>query len=967
MRRPHALVAPLAFVWIVGLGWLAATPAPAQPASAPTWPQAHSDLTPDPAVRFGRLANGMRYAVMRNATPGGQTSLRLRIGSGSLEEDDAQQGLAHVLEHMAFKGSTHVAAGDMVKILQREGLAFGADTNAETEWTQTVYQFDLPRSDGATLDTGLMLMRETAGELTLDAAALSPERGVVLSEQRLRDTPNYRADKAQIDLLAHGQRITARFPIGQVDVIEHAPVGLIRDFYRANYRPDRATLIAVGDFDPAATEAKIKARFSDWAPVGPATAEPGLGAVEGRGLTTKVVVLPGSSTRTLIGWVQPYDASPDTAARRRRDTIDALGLAVLNRRLQALVNGPRPPFQEARASYENLLHSDKIAAVEAVSAPEAWRPALEAADREVRRLVAHGVGQGELEREIAETRASLINAVAGAATRATPTLANGLVDAVDENQVFTDPAEDLALFEANVKGLTAAEVGSAMRRVFAGAGPVVELVTPQAIEGGDAMLAVAYDKARAEPVDASTTQAAAVWPYASFGPPGAVVTRAAIADLGATAVRFANGVGLIVKPTQFSHDQVLVKVSVGTGREGLPKDRPVAEWASAGFVGGGFKAIDIEDSQRALAGRIYGAKFTLGDRAFELAGATDPKDLATQLQVLAAYVAEPGFRPEAFERTRAAYLTALAQLQATPEGVLGRDLDSLLHAGDARWAFPSRGELDAAKPGDLAGVLARPLADGPLEVTIVGDVTVQAAIDQVAATFGALPARGARPSLVPAARQVAFPAPAAAPVERTHGGRPDQAIAVVAWPLTGFFADMERSRAAMLAGEVLGNRILDQVRIARGDAYSPETAAELSETFPNYGVAFSVAQTPPDKVAAFYASVAAITADMRTRGVTADELARARNPRVAGIEKAQLTNQYWLTRLAGALADPRRLDLIRTTLPDYARITAADIQAAARAYLTDDRAWKLVIEPAVVTQSRATPTDSPAAGAGRRS
>jgi zinc protease len=103
---------------------------------------------------------------------------------------------------------------------------------------------------------------------------------------------------------------------------------------------------------------------------------------------------------------------------------------------------------------------------------------------------------------------------------------------------------------------------------------------------------------------------------------------------------------------------------------------------------------------------------------------------------------------------------------------------------------------------------------------------------------------------------------------------------------------------------------------------------------------------PPDKIPAFFASVAAIAADLRTKGVTADELARARNPRVAGIEKAQLTNEYWLQRLSGAQADPRRLDLIRTTLPDYGKITAQDVQAAAQAYFTDDRAWKMVIEPA---------------------
>ena len=253
---------------------LVTAPALAAPAvAAPnTWPQAASDLPADPAVRFGVLPNGMAYAVMRNATPAHATSIRFRIGSGSLEESDAEQGLAHVLEHMAFKGSKHVAAGDMIKMLQRLGLGFGADTNAQTGWTQTVYEFDLPHSDRESLDTGLMLMREIASELTLDPKALDAERGVVLSEERLRDTPQYRAQKAQLDLFLHGQLAARRFPIGQVDVIEHAPVSLVRKFYEDNYRPDRATLIVVGDFDPAAMEAEIRARFGDWRPAATAGA-----------------------------------------------------------------------------------------------------------------------------------------------------------------------------------------------------------------------------------------------------------------------------------------------------------------------------------------------------------------------------------------------------------------------------------------------------------------------------------------------------------------------------------------------------------------------------------------------------------------------------------------------------------------------------------------------------------------------
>jgi zinc protease len=910
--------------------------------SAPTWPQAQSDIRPDPAVRFGVLPNGMRYAIMRNATPGGQTSLRLRVGSGSLEESDAQQGLAHVLEHMSFKGSTHVPAGDMIKILERKGLAFGPDTNAETEWTQTVYMLDLPRSDADTIDTGLMLMRETAGELTLDDTALTPERGVVLSEERLRDTPQYRAEKAQIELLAQGQRIVDRFPIGTVDVIEHAPVSLLRDYYRANYRPDRTTLIAVGDFDPAQMESKIKAVFAGWKPVGPPPAEPALGEVAPRGVTAKVVQLPGSSTRAMIAWVHPHDASPDTAARRRRETIDALALAVLNRRLSVIAHGHNPPFLDARAGYDDLLHSDKVAQIEAVSTPSAWQPALASIEREARRITL-GVGQAELTREITEMRASLVNAVAGAATRRTPALAGDLVDAVNDDEVVTDPATDLALFDDDVKGLNVDEVTAAARAMFSGAGPLVELTSPVNVDGGDAALAAAFAKDSAEPVSLQAADAAIAWPYGDFGPTGKVVQRTQIADLGAQSVHFANGVGLIVKSTPFSKDQILVSVRVGGGRLALSSEQAGAVWSAGALIGGGLQKITFEESQRALAGKIYAATFAVGDDAFVLGGATQPRDLDTQLSVLAAYVADPGFRPEAFERLRSAYLTALPQLAATPEGVVNRDLGGLLHSEDPRWMFPTEASLQAATPDAPKSVLGPSLSGGPIEIAIVGDIDPDKAIDLVSKTFGALPARPPAWKSDGADKPVHFPSPTSTPVTRADTGRPDQAEAIVAWPTTDFFANMKRSRAGMLAGEVLQNRILDEVRISQGATYSPETQASFSETTPGYGAAISEVEMPPTKIPGYFDTVTRLTQDLRDKGLTEDELARARNPRVSGIEKAQLTNEYWLERLSGAIADPRRLDLIRTTLPDYQAMTTADVQAAAKAYFVDAKAWRMVI------------------------
>ena len=289
---------------------------------------------------------------------------------------------------------------------------------------------------------------------------------------------------------------------------------------------------------------------------------------------------------------------------------------------------------------------------------------------------------------------------------------------------------------------------------------------------------------------------------------------------------------MIVKPTNFRKDQILVSVQVGGGRLDLPLDKANTTWASSAYLAGGFKGLSLEDSQRALAGRIYGSEFAIGNQAFDLHGATRPRDLATQLQVLTAYLADPGFRSEAFERVRTAYLAALPQLEATPDGVVNRDFEALLRNGDPRWAFPSKDEIQTAKPTDLSNLLGPALGSGPIEITIVGDVTADKTIAEVAATLGALPARAARIDPAPNALKVRFPAPVAEPVRRNDTGRPDQAVAIIAWPLTDFYADMPASRAANMAGEVLQNRILDEVRIKQGATYSPQVEVSLSETFP---------------------------------------------------------------------------------------------------------------------------------------
>ena len=165
------------------------------------FPQQESDLKADPAARFGRLENGVRYVVLSNHEPRDRASLRLLILAGSLNEKEDQRGIAHFLEHMAFNGSTHYPPGTLVEFFQRMGMSFGADINANTTFDRTVYRLELPHADNATLGEGINVFSDYAGGLLLTDEQIDRERGVVLAEKRARDSVGYRNFVAEFEAM----------------------------------------------------------------------------------------------------------------------------------------------------------------------------------------------------------------------------------------------------------------------------------------------------------------------------------------------------------------------------------------------------------------------------------------------------------------------------------------------------------------------------------------------------------------------------------------------------------------------------------------------------------------------------------------------------------------------------------------------------------------------------------------------
>ena len=916
-----------------------------QTADAPApWAQDASDIPADAAVRYGRMANGMRYALMRNATPPSAASIRLRIDAGSLMENDDQLGLAHFMEHMAFNGTKDVPENEMLRILERLGLAFGADTNASTGLDQTLYMLELPNTRDETIDPSLHILREMMSAALMEATAIDEERGVIEGELRTRDTPGLRVAKAQFALLAPGQRMADRLPGGDLNIIRTAPRERFVSFYEAYYRPSRATIVITGDFDLDVMEAKVRRNFENWTAAAPNGPDPDLGTVAPRQPETKILVEAGTSSSIQINWIKAPDLSPDTVERRTRSIRRGLGLSILNRRLGEISRQDNAPFIGAGGSYQSLFDSLDLGVLSVSFNPGAWKPALETAEREQRRFVQFGVTDQELQRAITDTRTSLQNAVAAAATRSTPALAGALANSVNNDTVFTTPQTNLDIFNAAVEGLTPAMVQAEATKVFDGQGPLVLFVSPVPVEGGEAAVTEALTASRATAVTARAADAELTWPYTDFGAPATPSMRREIADLGLTTVAFPNGVRLNIKPTDFRDDQILISVRTGIGELGLPTDRISSMTLASSVMGpGGLGKLTVDELNRVLSGRTYTLNAGMGTDSFTLSGATKPEDLQLQMQLLAASLTDPGLRAAPFEQIKGFFPQILAQLSATPGGVFQRDSGVLLAGGDQREATPTAAQVAAMSIDEIRAGVRAGRASGPIDITIVGDVDVDAAIAAVASTFGALPARGAAPSPLPGSDQRRFPAPTAEPVKLFHTGPAEQAMAYVAWPTTDQIGDRTTARRLSILADVLQLRVNDEIREKLSIAYSPGAGASSSDIFRGYGSIYAAAETAPEKTQAFFEAMDRIVTDLRDNPVSDDELNRARRPAVEQLKKSMADNGYWLGQLSDAQSDPSSLDQTRNHVAVLEAITPADLQALAQTYLRPATAWRAVV------------------------
>lgn len=905
-----------------------------------------SDLPPDENVIYGKLENGVRYAFLENDTPTKTAALRVRFSTGSLNEKDDERGLAHFLEHMAFNGSKNIPEGEMIKRLERFGLAFGADTNAYTSFDETVYILDLPEVSEEILNETFMIMRETAENLTLTQDAIDRERGVIQAEKRRLDSPGVRASLAQMAFFTRGSRIADRLPIGTNETLALMNAEVFMGYYRGYYRPENTFIVLVGDINKELAIAKIKAYFSDWQGVGEMRGQNDAGITSARTSDIGYFSEPGIQTSVTLARIRPFVDQPDTVKTRKQRFIEGLGIRILNRRFAKLAREADAVFISGSAGYGFALESAEIPSLVITSRPQNWKKALAVAEQELRKAMQFGFTGAELKEQIANSRKSLQVSVQIAETRRTPALASGLLSSFGNETVFTHPESDLERFATYADTITTDQVWKVFKAKWKGFDkPLIFLQTREVLAAPEADIRDAFESSLSTAVSANAVITEDKFAYTDFGKPGKVTKEIHVEDIDAYQIRFANNVRLNFKQTDFEKEQINVVVSVGDGSLSIPRKDMALQYLAANLMAaGGLEAHSADDLQRLLAGKAVGVHFGFLPKYFTLSGVTVSADLSDQFNLMTAQLIAPGYRNEAKARHDKYIESWYPTLTSTPEGVARRDVGLLIHSGDERYGIPDQETLTAVKIDEVKNWLGQYLQSGSIEVAVVGDINKDRVIAEVARTFAALPNRKETTAQYPDMQKVRFPVATTKPVTLHHSGDANRALLQVYWPAPDG-TDIMVTRQLNVLRSLFNNRLTDVIREEEAVAYSPSTVRAGSRNFPGYGYMSALLGLEPGQVDNMTAKLDEIAADLQAGNISGDEFDRAIEPILETLDTNLENNGYWLRVIGEMQSDRWELDNHRTREEAYRNMTVSDLKPLAAKIFDTKKAYRIRILP----------------------
>ena len=904
-------------------------------------------IPPDPNIKIGKLDNGITYYIKVNKKPEKRMELRLAVNAGSVCETDAQQGLAHFMEHMCFNGTKNFPSNKIIDMLEEMGVKFGAELNAYTSFDQTIYMLKVPTDSIEWINRGFQVVEDWTHQVSLEDPEIDKERGVIVEEWRLGLGAEDRMMQKYIPVLLKGSKYAERLPIGKVDIIKSFPHDTLRAFYKSWYRPDLMAVVVVGDIDPGLAEQKVREYFGRVPkfvnpparvefPV-PDNSEPLISIVtdkEAMGFSASIFYKHAKSENITYG---DY----------RNQLMRTLYTGMLNNRLQEIAQKPESPFLYAYTGYGSFIGRSVDVYSLSVSAKENQiEKSLEVVLGENEKVLKFSFTASELDREKKDVLSNYEKMAKESDKTESRSYADEFIRNYLDKECIPGIQKEFEIVKGYLPDITLEEINK-LGKAWITNDNMAVLITAQEKEGvkvptedqvKDIIKAVKTKKIEAYVDKVSDVPLVAVPPAGTK-----IVKRTDNSKFGFTELTFENGVHIILKSTDFKNDEIVLSAYSPGGTSLYPdSDIMSATLAPTIITQSGLGDYDFTGLQKKLSGNTAKLNPYISDLREGVNGNCSPKDLETMLQLNYLYFTKIRKDENAFKAYISRIKNMIKPMRANPKVIFQDTLSKIISLNSPRViAIPSEAQMDQVNLDRSMSIFKDRFIDASdFTYLMIGNFKVDEVIPLLEKYIGGLPSINRKETwkdVTPG-----FPK-GLVNVDVPKNSEPQSSVAMV-WKGDFKWTDKDRQYFGMLMN-ILAIKCRESMREDQGGVYGVSISGTTSK-FPK--PMFSISANwgcNPDNIKKLTQTVLAEMDTLKNAGPAKIDLDKVKETLIRERETRMKENGFWMSALQNHFYQGDRL----LSLEDYRNfvnsITQKNIKAIANKYLNTQKYVEVALTP----------------------
>lgn len=900
-----------------------------------------------PEVKTGQLDNGLRYFIQKNSKPEDRVELRLAIKAGSLQEADNQKGLAHFVEHMAFNGTTHFEKNELIDYLESTGMRFGADLNAYTSFEETVYILQSRTDSLPYLEKAFLILEDWAAGLQFDPEEVNKERGVVVSEWRSRLSPAQRLQQQYLPILYQGSRYAERLPIGDTAIIKNAPAERLRAFYQDWYRPELMSVIVVGDVNPDWVEQQIISHFGKLQ--NPASPPPKQTYSIPKKENTRFAILsdPEMAFTEIELVIKQNDLKVVDQTSFRQQILHSLYNRMLNSRMQEIQRQPDPPFTFAYSGYGGDLGDLDAYRISAFVREGAALEGLGAVLKATRQAQLYGFTESELSRHKKEMLSALEDAYNEQDKINSGVWANRILQHFLSDAPLLSPEQDFQLHLELLPNIQLKDINALPQRWLEGKDRVFIVTGPQKTSSAlprekDLLSLVdSINQLEIKPFLDQVVDAPLMDTVLQAVP---IVEENQFLELGITEWVLENGVKVVLKPTDFQNDEILMSAYSPGGHSIYPDSMFRSADIAAFLVSqSGIGPYGFLEQEKALAGKRVRVSPYIGEWFEGFGGNAAVKELETMLQLTYLYFTAPKKDPVLFKSYIKRQESIVQNMYQNPYYHFANLKNRLKYGSHPRKETIKMEELEKIELDESYHIYKDRFADASdFTFFFVGNFFPEEIKPMISAYLGNLPKLDRKENWRDTNTELL---PGVIDTIEYRGQAPKSLVEII------YHGDLDVEKDSRLAFNamcsILNKRLRDQLREEKGGVYNVSVRPFTSRIPTNkYRITISF-NCQPGETRELVALIDQEVDKMNTRPPTEEEIntykEKSRQSRIVNLEE----NGFWMSQLSARYKYNLPLEniFLEKLEEQLSAIDQEAIQKAAEKFLSKENYIELILMP----------------------